>query len=247
MNLQKVWFCFDFQLNVWVVLTSSLSLGVFMSILLLRSPLLQYSCWGRYLNLCLHLTVVFWSVYPGAWAKVVFYSWSLFLNCKWIPVFIRRNIWSIGPDFLKFCPRLGRRVKIVRVTIPSPGTTILVPYLADGSAWSAPAKCKQGFLPSALTPCPCLLCRAQHWLLSCLLSVPLHGCWSPFGSQGQVVSCLYFSDDVEVKELTTAYSWLVWSRPLQSLAFLLIDTWHFWLTPLLTGVYSTEECCNPGG
>lgn len=41
----------------------------------------------------------------------------------------------------------------------------------------------------------------------------------------------------------TADLWLVWSRPLQSLAFLLVDIWHFWLTPLLTGFYSTGECC----
>lgn len=127
---------------------------------------------------------------------------------KLIPVFIRRNIQSISPDFIKCCPLLGRREKIVRATVPSSCATILIPDSADASAWSAPAKSKQGFLPSALTHCLCPLCRAQHWLFSCLLSAPLHCCWFPLGSQHQGMSCLYFSDDVEVKELTLQiYDW----------------------------------------
>lgn len=176
-----------------------------MSLLLLRSPLLHYSCWWWYLRLCLHHTVVFWRIHPESCTKHDFYSfyrWGLLLNCKWITVFIRRNIWSIGLDLLKCCPLLGRRVKTVRATVPSSCTTILILDLVDAPAWSARAKSKQGFLPSALRHCLCPLCRAQHWLLSCLLSVLLHRCWSPFGSQHQVMSYLYFSDDIEVKELT---------------------------------------------
>lgn len=144
---------------------------VFMPILLLTSPLLHYSCWGRYLKLCLHHTVVLWRICPGAWAKQVFYSWSLLLNFEWIPVFIRRNIWNIGPDFLKFCPFLGRRVEIVRATVSSSCTTVLILDLADASAWSAPAKCQQGFLPSALTHCLCLPCAGHSTGYSPVCSV----------------------------------------------------------------------------
>lgn len=110
---------------------------------------------------------------------------------------------------------------------------VLIVGLAGALAVSAQADCRQGPLFSSdATHCQC---RAQPWLPSCLLRVPLSCCWSPFGSWNQVMSYVYFPDDVEGKELTLQiYTWFGQEC---------YKAWHLCslITPV-TGVLTIAEC-----